>query len=84
MKYIYLLLFGLLLLVPKLTNAQVLPKEHNAASNTQCPLTPSYLKDLEEQGYCVIPQVFSTAEATILYQRVWHEFIEKAWPKCKL
>jgi hypothetical protein len=45
---------------------------------------PQYLKDLEEQGYCVIPYVFSDSEAKILYERVWHEFIEKAWPYCRL
>ena len=44
----------------------------------------SYLKDLEELGYCVIPHVFSTSETEILYERVWHEFIEKAWPNCKM
>jgi hypothetical protein len=48
-------------------------------------LSPSpYLKDLEELGYCIIPQVLSTAETELLYERVWHEFIEKAWPTCKL
>lgn len=44
----------------------------------------SYLDDLEEQGYCVIPEVLSAEEAKQLYERVWHEFIEKAWPKCKM
>jgi hypothetical protein len=39
-----------------------------------------YLKDLEELGYCVIPEVISTSETEMLYSRVWHEFIEKAWP----
>lgn len=46
--------------------------------------TDSYLKALEEQGYCVIPQLFSEAETELLYQRVWHEYIEKAWPDCKM
>lgn len=46
-------------------------------------LTP-YLKDLEEQGYCVIPQLLSNSETEQLYQRVWHEFIEKAWPNCTM
>jgi hypothetical protein len=44
----------------------------------------SYLEDLEEFGYCVIPEVFSTSETEVLYKRVWHEFIEKAWPNCKM
>lgn len=44
----------------------------------------SYLKDLEEQGYCVIPNLFSAEETEILYERVWHEYIEKAWPNCKM
>jgi ectoine hydroxylase-related dioxygenase (phytanoyl-CoA dioxygenase family) len=43
----------------------------------------SYLEDLEELGYCVIP-VISQAETELLYQRVWHEYIEKAWPACKM
>jgi hypothetical protein len=44
----------------------------------------SYLQDLEELGYCVIPNVFSREEAEQLYARVFHEFIEKAWPNCKM
>lgn len=47
-------------------------------------LADSYLKDLEEQGYCVIPQLLSAAETELLYERVWHEFVEKAWPACKM
>lgn len=35
-------------------------------------LAASYLKDLEELGYCVIPQVFTATETEQLYQRVWH------------
>ncbi len=46
-------------------------------------MTP-YMKDLEELGYCVIPNVFSKSETDVLYQRVWHEFIEKAWPNCRM
>lgn len=47
-------------------------------------LFSSYLKDLEELGYCVIPEVLSTEEAESLYRRVWHEYIEQAWPDCRL
>lgn len=84
MKHVYSLLFGLLSLVPTLTNAQALSEEVMVTTGNQSPLIASYLKDLEEQGYCVIPQVLSTAEAEALYQRVWHEFIEKAWTNCKM
>lgn len=41
-------------------------------------------KDLEELGYCVIPQLLSVAETKQLYTRVWQEYIEKAWPNCKM
>lgn len=44
----------------------------------------NYLQDLEENGYCVIPNVLSPVETDVLYERVWHEYIEKAWPKCKM
>ena len=84
MKRVYLLLFGLLSLVPTLTNAQPLSEGVGVTTGTQQPLIASYIKDLEEQGYCVIPQVLSTSEAELLYQRIWHEFIEKAWPNCRL
>ncbi len=47
-------------------------------------LHASYVEDLEELGYCVIPEVLSRAEAEMLYGRVWHEFIEKAWPNCRM
>jgi len=44
----------------------------------------SYLKDLEELGYCIIPQLLSDSETKVLYERVWHEFIENAWPACSM
>lgn len=77
MKRVYLILTILLLLTPMLTNAQPWSEGINVTAD-------SYLKDLEELGYCVIPQVFSVSETEQLYQRVWHEFIEKAWPNCKM
>lgn len=43
-----------------------------------------FMQDLEENGYCIIPEVLSSKETEILYQRVWHEYIEKAWPNCQL
>jgi len=49
-----------------------------------CTLNASYLEDLEENGYCVIPNIVSDEEAKLLYERVWHEFIEKAWPNCRM
>lgn len=84
MKPVYSFLFGLLSLFPMLTNAQPLSDGIGINSDAESSLIVSYLRDLEEQGYCVIPQVLSISEAELLYQRVWHEFIEKAWPKCKL
>ncbi len=84
MKCVYLFLVGLLSLVTTVTNAQPLSEDASVTTDSQMPLIVSYLKDLEEQGYCVIPQVLSTSEAERLYQRVWHEFIEKAWPNCRL
>lgn len=84
MKNVCSLLFGLLSLIPTFTNAQPLSEEVSVITDIQSPLIVSYLTDLEEQGYCVIPQVLSTSEAEALYQRVWHEFIEKAWPNCKM
>ena len=49
MKHVYSLLFGLLSLMPILTNAQTL-SEKVSTTNIQSPLIASYLKDLEEQG----------------------------------
>ena len=77
--------FVFLSLASTLTNAQPLSKDHvNVVAEEPSLLVASYLKDLEELGYCVIPQVLSTSEAELLYQRVWHEFIEKAWPNCRM
>jgi len=85
MNHACLFLFCLLSLVPTMTNAQppVTTHMHVATEKHEVHIT-NYLKDLEELGYCVIPNVLSTSEAEILYQRVWHEFIEKAWPNCRL
>lgn len=55
----------------------------NRKSDQESPMA-SYLKDLEKLGYCVIPDVLFQEEAKILYERVWHEFIEKAWPHCRM
>jgi hypothetical protein len=70
-----LFLFVFLWLVPTLTNAQTSSEERPVVV---------YLKDLEELGYCIIPQILPTSETEVLYQRVWREFIEKAWPNCKM
>ena len=56
----------------------------HSSSEQQQPLTSAYLRDLEELGYCIIPHVISRAETEVLTQRVWHEFIEKAWPHCRM
>lgn len=42
------------------------------------------LKDLEEKGYCIIENVLTPEETAVLNERVWHEFVERAWPKCKM
>ncbi len=85
MNRAYLFLLSFLSLVPMLTHAQSLSEDPvGIVVEGQKPLIASYLKDLEELGYCVIPQVLSTSEAELLYERIWHEFIEKAWPNCSL
>ncbi len=71
MRYLYSFLFVFSSLIPTFMY-------------TQDPQSLPYLKDLEELGYCVIPQVLSTSETEVLYQRVWHEYIEKAWPNCRM
>lgn len=85
MKFAHLFLFVFLYLVAIPTHHIQASSEDNFLTLTeeQQPVI-SYLKDLEELGYCVIPQILSTLEAEILYQRVWHEYIEQAWPKCRM
>ncbi len=73
-----------LLLVPMLIHAEGLVQDTEVTLGTQTACVSSYLKDLEDLGYCVIPQILSNSETELLYQRVWHEFIEKAWPACKM
>ncbi len=84
MKRALLFLAGLVSLALVLTNTQSFAESADVNVDAHKPYVVSYLKDLEEQGYCVIPQVLSISEAEILYQRVWHEFIEKAWPNCRM
>ena len=85
MKSKSLSLFVFLLLTPLLTYAQSTLLDHDVlVKDEQGFRFASYLKDLEELGYCIIPQVLSTSETEVLYQRVWHEFIEKAWPNCRM
>lgn len=82
-KCLFLLVF--LLLAPTLTNCMQASSDHidiDAEGNEY--LIASCLKDLEELGYCVIPQLLSASETELLYQRVWHEFIEMAWPACRM
>ncbi len=78
------LLFSLLSLVSTCIGAQSLSTDPISIAKEKTALIPSYLRDLEELGYCIIPEVLSSSEAKLLYERVWHEFIEKAWPNCKL
>lgn len=84
MKYVNVFLVGLLSLASTLANAQSFSEDVSGNTATQMPSIASYLKDLEELGYCVISQVLSTSEAERLYERVWREFIEKAWPNCRM
>ncbi len=84
MKHAYLFLAGLLSLAPMLTNTHAFAENTGINVDAHKPLVVSYLQDLEELGYSVIPDVLSISEAEALYQRVWHEFIEKAWPNCKM
>jgi len=82
MQSAYPIFIGLLSMAPM--HAQPVLEDVNMTTEVQRPSIASYLEDLEEQGYCVIPQVLLNEEAELLYQRVWHEFIEKAWPNCKM
>jgi len=85
MQRAHFFLFCLLSLAPTLISAQPATEDPTSiATEDTNPQITSYLKDLEELGYCVIPQLFCPCEAKYLYQRVWHEFIEKAWPNCKM
>lgn len=84
MKLTYLLFLILVPFVPQFAKAKLLPENTSFSSDSQRPNITSCLKDLEELGYCVIPRVISDDEAKDLYRRVWHEFIEKAWPNCKM
>ena len=85
MKWLNLFVVVFLWLVPLSMHAQT-SSEDDIFTFPEEPqsVTTSYLKDLEELGYCVIPQILSTHEAEIFYQRVWHEYIEKAWPSCRM
>ncbi len=85
MRRAHLFLFVILGFAQTFTNAQPSSEDPVVVfAEERSSLTAPYLKDLEELGYCVIPQVLSASEAELLYQRVWHEYIEKAWPNCKM
>lgn len=43
----------------------------------------SFIQDLENNGYAIIENVIPTQETDILRQRLWTEYIEKAWPNIK-
>ncbi|MEL7431407.1 MAG: hypothetical protein AAGI90_02605 [Chlamydiota bacterium] len=78
----FLLLFlSFVLVIAKEGRGQEVPSKDFGEAQE---LVASYLKDLEELGYCVIPKVFSDEETTTLYTRVWSEFIEKAWSNCTM
>lgn len=73
----FLLIFLWLASIP--TNVKAFPEDNALGYSIS-----SCLKDLEDLGYCVIPQILPRVEAEILYKRVWHEYIENAWPKCRM
>ncbi len=83
MKRAYLFLTGFLAVIPMLIHAMT-STDDTSPINTPNLSPLSYLRDLEEFGYCIIPQVLSIPETEVLYQRIWHEFIEKAWPNCRM
>lgn len=85
MRFARLFLFGFLWSALTFANAQPSSEDHAVVfAEERESLIPSYLKDLEELGYCVIPQILSTSETELLYQCVWHDYIEKAWPNCRM
>lgn len=84
LTYFFSLIFLFLSLITAFANVQLSSKDHTTTFADDERSLGHYLKDLEELGYCVIPQVIPTFETELLYQRVWHEFIERAWPKCKM
>lgn len=81
MKYVYLVLLSFLSLN---LNAESMSEDGFIDIDVERIPAASYLKDLEELGYCVIPRLIPDAKTEELYQRVWHEFIEKAWPSCRM
>jgi hypothetical protein len=83
MIYAHVFLSAFLIISSIFPNAHSLIGDYSAVFAEEQQFS-SYLKDLEEQGYCVIPQILSDSETEALYQRVGHEFMEKAWPSCKM
>lgn len=84
MKYAFAFLLSLLFIFSIDSHAEFLSEKTELDVTVQNLQIHNYLKDLEELGYCIIPSVLSTAEAELLYERVWYEFIEKAWPHCRM
>lgn len=78
MKHFFAFFLKLFILIPVFTNAETVTKTDSTNQ------TAYYLSDLENFGFCIIPNIFSNEETLKLYERVFHEFIEKAWPNCKL
>lgn len=80
---LFLPVFFVFAAISTITNAQS-PASNDEIVFTEQQSIPQYIKDLEEQGYCIIPKLLSDSETKVLYELVWHEFIEKAWPNCKM